>query len=63
MNERNVFQPGIDHIYSIGQASKILKIHAITLLKYEKLNLLKPFRDAKNNRRLYTGNDIRGFPA
>lgn len=58
MNERNVFHTGIDPIYSISQASKVLKIHPRTLLKYEKLNLLKPHRNPRNNRRLYTGNDI-----
>ncbi len=58
MNEKNNFEPGIGPIYPIGEVSKILKIHPRTLLKYEKLNLLKPYRNPKNNRRLYAGNDI-----
>lgn len=58
MEERRIFQGGMDPTYSIGEASKILRIHPRTLLKYEKLKLLKPNRNPKNNRRLYTGNDI-----
>lgn len=58
MNQKKVFQLGIDPLYSISEASKILKIHPRTLLKYEKLDLLKPHRNPKNNRRLYSGNDI-----
>ena len=58
MEERKIFQRGTDPTYSIGEASKILKIHPRTLLKYEKLNLIKPNRNPKNNRRLYTENDI-----
>lgn len=58
MNEKKVFQLGIDPLYSISEVSKILKIHPRTLLKYEKLDLLKPHRNPKNNRRLYSGNDI-----
>lgn len=59
MNEKDILQTGMDPIYPISVVSKILKIHPRTLLKYEKLNLLKPHRNPKNNRRLYTGNDIR----
>lgn len=59
MNEKDILQTGMDPIYPISVVSKILKIHPRTLLKYEKLNLLKPRRNPKNNRRLYTGNDIR----
>ena len=58
LNEKNNFEPGIDPIYLISEVSKILKIHPRTLLKYEKLNLLNPYRNPKNNRRLYAGNDI-----
>ena len=58
MTEKNVFQLGIDPLYSIGEVSKTLKIHPRTLLKYEKFDLIKPHRNPKNNRRLYTGNDI-----
>jgi len=58
LEERKIFQGGRDPTYSIGEASKILRIHPRTLLKYEKLKLLKPNRNPKNNRRLYTGNDI-----
>ncbi len=58
MNEKNIPKTGIDPIYPISVVSEILKIHPRTLLKYEKLNLLKPHRNPKNNRRLYTGNDI-----
>ena len=57
MNEIDI-QSGTDPIYSISEASRILRIHQRTLLKYEKLGLLKPFRNPKNNRRLFTGNDI-----
>ncbi len=58
MKERDLFPTSTDPIYSISEASKILEIHPRTLLKYEKLKLLKPFRNPKNNRRVYTGNDI-----
>lgn len=58
MEEKKFFQAGRDPTYSIGEASKILRIHPRTLLKYEKLKLLKPNRNPKNNRRLYTGIDI-----
>lgn len=37
----------------------MLKIHPRTLMKYEKLGLIKPFRNPKNNRRLYSNNDIK----
>ena len=58
MNARNPYQPGIDPIYSISEASRILRVHPRTLLKYEKLDLLRPHRNPRNNRRLYTGNDL-----
>lgn len=58
LEQRDISQLEKDSIYSISEASNILKIHIRTLLKYEKLNLLKPYRNPKNNRRLYTGNDI-----
>jgi len=50
---------GDEPIYSITSVSKILKIHPRTLMKYENLGLIKPFRDPKNNRRLYSNNDIK----
>jgi len=58
LSEKNVFQLGTNPLYSIGEVSKTLNIHPRTLLKYEKLDLLKPHRNPKNNRRLYTGNEI-----
>jgi MerR family transcriptional regulator/heat shock protein HspR len=50
---------GEDPIYSISSVSKMLKIHSRTLMKYEKLGLIKPFRDPRNNRRLYSNNDVK----
>lgn len=51
--------PSEEPIYSITSVSKMLKIHPRTLMKYEKLGLIKPFRDPKSNRRFYSNNDIK----
>ena len=40
--------PGDEPVYSIASVSKMLGIHSRTLMKYEKLGLIKPFRDPKN---------------
>jgi len=50
---------GDEPIHSISSVCKLIKIHSRTLMKYEKLGLIKPFRDPKNNRRLYSNNDIK----
>jgi MerR family transcriptional regulator/heat shock protein HspR len=50
---------GDEPIYSITSVSKMLKIHPRTLMKYEKLGLIKPFRNPKNNRRFYSNNDMK----
>jgi MerR family transcriptional regulator/heat shock protein HspR len=50
---------GNEPIHSITSVSKMLKIHTRTLMKYEKLGLIKPFRNPKNNRRLYSNNDVK----
>ena len=51
--------PSEEPIYSITSVSRMLKIHSRTLMKYEKLGLIKPFRDPKSNRRFYSNNDIK----
>ena len=50
---------GNEPVHSITSVSKMLKIHPRTLMKYEKLGLIKPFRDLKNNRRLCSTNEIK----
>jgi MerR family transcriptional regulator/heat shock protein HspR len=50
---------GDEPLYSIASVSKMLRIHPRTLMKYEKLGLMKPYRDPKNNRRFYSNNDIK----
>lgn len=60
MKEKTLnLSPGEVPIHSITSVSKMLKIHSRTLMKYEKLGLINPFRDSKNNRRLYSNNDIK----
>ncbi|MEK4064214.1 MULTISPECIES: helix-turn-helix domain-containing protein [Paenibacillus] len=44
--------------YKIGQVSKILNIPVETLRYYEKLNIVHPIKDDKNNYRLYEPWDI-----
>lgn len=44
-------------LYTIGTAAELLQVHPRTLRLYEQFGLLRPFR--KNNRRLYSENDIR----
>jgi len=45
--------------YTIKKVSEILNIHPRTLMKYEKFRLLTPFRNPKNNRRMYSNNDLK----
>lgn len=51
--------PSEEPIYSITSVSKMLKMHSRTLMKYEKLGLIKPFRNPRSNRRFYSNNDIK----
>ena len=45
--------------YSIKEVSEILNVHPRTLMKYEKFGLLAPFRNPKNNRRMYSNSDLK----
>ncbi len=47
-----------DHIYTIKAASERLNIHPRTLRLYEENGFILPYRDPKNNYRLYSENDI-----
>src|SRR4030081_1263615 len=53
--------PGLDldkPVYTISVASEILETHPRTLMMYEELGMVKPFRTATHRRR-YTQRDIR----
>ncbi|MGH7904862.1 MAG: MerR family transcriptional regulator [Candidatus Dormibacteraceae bacterium] len=54
-------QPGFDldkPLYTISVASEILETHPRTLMLYEDVGLIEPFRTATNRRR-YSQRDIR----
>lgn len=45
-------------VYTIGVATKLLGVHHRTLRIYEEEGLILPQRDPKNNRRLYSDQDL-----
>ena len=58
---RGSLQPGFDldkPLYTISVASEILETHPRTLMLYEDVGLIEPFRTATNRRR-YSQRDIR----
>jgi MerR family transcriptional regulator/heat shock protein HspR len=58
---RGSFQPGFDldkPLYTISVASEILETHPRTLMLYEDVGLVQPFRTSTNRRR-YSQRDIR----
>jgi MerR family transcriptional regulator/heat shock protein HspR len=57
----NILPPGFDldkPLYTISVASEILEAHPRTLMLYEDVALVEPFRTATNRRR-YSQRDIR----
>ena len=50
--------PGVDGVYIISVAARILDVHPQTLRKYERLGLINPGR-TMGMLRLYSGEDIR----
>ncbi|MGH7778043.1 MAG: MerR family transcriptional regulator [Candidatus Dormibacterales bacterium] len=61
LSARGPLQPGFDldkPLYTISVASEILETHPRTLMLYEDVGLIEPFRTATNRRR-YSQRDIR----
>ena len=61
LSHRGPIQPGFDldkPLYTISVASEILETHPRTLMLYEDVGLIEPFRTATNRRR-YSQRDIR----
>jgi len=50
-----------DEYLNITQAAEFLKVHPSTLRNWDKWDILKPFRNPKNNHRFYKKEDLIKF--